>query len=197
MTRGTRWVVAGVALGSVLLAGCETSGDDDPSPTPTPSVSSVSPSSSPSASPSPSPSASGPEIPAAAREQTPAGAEAYVEYFFDQFNVAWTKPQPGLIKSLSDPQCQFCKKTETTATRLAADKQRYKSDPARLQSVDVFGGAPAGQQFTQVRLVQNRVAIVDEGGDVVRIDERKELDYYVTLRWKSDRWWLLELEKTS
>lgn len=197
MTRGSHWVVAGAALGTVLLAGCDSSGGDQPSPSPTPSASSVSPSASPSSSPSPSPSESGPQIPAAAREQTPAGAEAYVEYFFDQFNVAWTKPQPGLIKSLSDPACQFCKKTEATAARLASDKQRYKSDPARLQSVDVFGGAPAGQQFTQIRLIQNRVAIVNASGNAVRTDERKELDYYVTLRWKTDRWWLLELEKTS
>src|SRR5450759_207227 len=33
-----------------------------------------------------------PNIPAAARAHTPAGAEAFVKYFFERLNAAWTAP---------------------------------------------------------------------------------------------------------
>ena len=46
-------------------------------------------------SPSPSVSASV-EVPAAAREKTEKGAEAFVRFFFEQVNQAWTDPDPML-----------------------------------------------------------------------------------------------------
>ncbi len=111
MARSVRSV--GRSLGAGLLAlvvvtGCDASGD--PEGTASPSVSSASPSASPSPSPTPSASPSGPEVPAAAREHTDAGAEAFVKFFFEQFNEAWTEPQSGLIEGLSDPECKFCRK---------------------------------------------------------------------------------------
>ena len=195
MGRVARWSVVAGVTGVALLAGC--SGADDPvaSPTPSTSSSSASPSPTTSPSPSPSPSDTGPTIPAAAREQTPAGAEAFVKYFFTQFNVAWTEPRPGLIKSLSDPQCQFCQKAESAATDLAGHGERYASDPVSLKTVDAFGGAPKGQQFVAIRHVQNAVKVVNGTGSVVTSDPRAENDFYVTLRWKGDRWTLLEMER--
>lgn len=196
---GRSGMTVALALVAALGAGC----DSSPGPAPTsasPSTSSTaspSPSPSGSASPTPSPTETGPDIPAAARKKTDAGAEAFVKYFFDQFNVAWTKPEPGLIKSLSDPECQFCKKTEDTAKFLAKEGQKYKSDPATFVSAEVFGGASESEQFTDVRLTQNRVDIVDRDGKVVATDPKKALHYYVTLRWSGDRWRLLELEKTQ
>ncbi|MBD3783246.1 MAG: hypothetical protein IE926_09885 [Micrococcales bacterium] len=183
-------------LSAVTLAGCD-SGGDDPVVSPTPTASSTSASPSASSSPSPTPSSTGPDIPAAARQKTNAGAEAFVRFFFDQFNVAWTQPQPGLIKALSDPACQFCAKAESTAQYLNAHAQRYQSVPSTLLTVDVFGGAPTGQQFTEIHLVQNAAKIVDSAGKVVDTDPRLDKRYYVTLKWAGDGWRLLELEKTK
>ena len=82
-------VAAAVALGAaVVLGGCQ-SEETPPTPSPTPSgtVSSASPSASGSGSPSPAESS---DVPAAAREKTEEGAEAFVTYFFDQVNRGWT-----------------------------------------------------------------------------------------------------------
>src|SRR5918993_149978 len=119
---GMPWAV-GALLVTLLLSGCQA--EETPSAGPSPSASSGSPSASP-ASTSPSPSASpSSEIPAAAREKSETGAEAFTRFFFDQVNVAWTEPRPGLIGSLSDPDCQFCAKTEDRAAELERAEERY------------------------------------------------------------------------
>ena len=88
---GAVWLVVLVA-GVTVLSGCQS--DATPPATPSPSVTVSSASPSPSVS-SPSPSASpSVEIPAAARVKSEKGAEAFVRYFFDQVNAAWTDSEP-------------------------------------------------------------------------------------------------------
>lgn len=182
-------------LAAGMLAGCDSADDRVVTPSPSPSVSSPSP--SPSASPSPSVTESGPQIPSAAREKTDAGAVAFVKYFFDQLQVAWTEPRTGVISALSESDCQFCKTTEQTAAYLVTNKQRYKSDPVDVADLEVFGGAPDGQQFLSVTMLQRKASIVSADGAVVRTDAAKKLPRYVTLRWVDGSWSMLELEKTG
>ena len=85
--------VVGLVAVVGVLAGCESEATPPATTSPSASVTSASP--SPSAS-SPSPSASpSVDIPAAAREKSDKGAEAFVRYFFDQVNLAWTSAGPG------------------------------------------------------------------------------------------------------
>ena len=82
--------LAGLLVASGVLSGCDSEAATPGASSPAASVSSASP--SPSAS-SPSPSASASPsvaIPAAARVKSDKGAEAFVRYFFDQVNAAWT-----------------------------------------------------------------------------------------------------------
>ena len=83
---------AALAVGAAVLAGCQSNAEPPVGTTPAASVSPSASSSSSSPTSSPSPSV---EIPAAAREKSEKGAEAFVRYFFDQVNVAWTKPEPA------------------------------------------------------------------------------------------------------
>lgn len=195
MTRGSRWVVAGAALGTVLLAGCDSSGGDQPSPSPTPSASSVSPSASPSSSPTPTPSESGPQIPAAAREQTPAGAEAYVEYFFDQFNVAYKGPKPGVIEALGTHDCEFCAKSEARAVALASEGQRYAGDAVTVDGVSSFGGAPEGQQYVRIEFTQLAATVVDEDGKQVDKVTKGSAVGNAAVVWREGRWFVRGVEK--
>ncbi len=55
-------------------------------------------------SPSPSASASV-DIPAAAREKSDKGAEAFVRYFFDQVNSRLDHPEPDLIEATATEKC--------------------------------------------------------------------------------------------
>lgn len=199
--RGARrgpWVVLGV-VAAVVLGGC-TDGAD-PAPTPTPSVTSASPSAtlSPSASASASPSAtaSGPTIPAAARAQTPAGAEAFVRFFFDQVNLAWTKPEPGAIAAVSSTDCKFCATTESLASYLGENGQHYTEKPVTVEDVGAISGAPAGQQYLVATLIQNASTVVDAQGKVTKRDARKRLPRNVALKWINGEWRMFAVEKTS
>ena len=147
--------------------------------------------------PSPTVTESGPAIPAAAREQTEAGAEAFVRFFFDQFNTAWTEPRAGLIASLSDPACSFCKVSEADAAYLVTERERYERAPADILEVEAFVGAPEGQQYLAAKVEQNKVRILDEAGAVVGVDEYAVFDRYIALKWASDHWLVLEVEKTK
>lgn len=193
MVRAVRWSVVAGMLAAGVLAGCNSSPDDPVTPTPSPSVSSSS--ASPSASPSPSVTASGPQIPAAAREKTDAGAEAFVKYFFERYNTAWTAPAPGLILELSDPACEFCTRAEKTAVTLEGRGDRYDRAPVSVRSVEQFVGAKDPQKFLFVELVQNRANVVSESGEVVHTDKRAELRSNVVLVWRDKRWFLLGVEE--
>ncbi len=96
-----------VLAASILLSACGGGAKPDPS------SSTSSPTTSSSAqTTSVSPTTAGPtidpNIPAAARVNTPAGAAAFVKYFHDQLNVSWRTPRAGLLPPLSLPDCKTC-----------------------------------------------------------------------------------------
>lgn len=186
-----------VVAGAVVLGGC--TGESEPDPSPSAGSESVTSSASASVTPSPSPSvtASGPEIPAAAREQTEAGAVAYAKFFFDQFNIAWTEPRAGLIEALSDPKCQFCQKSEESTVGFVADGQRYASRPVEVSELEPIVGAPSGQQFLAATFEQKATQIVDQSGTVVSSVKRQVGERYVVLSWSDGRWWMREMERIS
>ncbi len=147
------WAAASL-LAAVGLSGCQAEETPPGGAAPSAGSTSASATSSPT---SPSPSASpSTEVPAAAREKSEAGAEAFTRYFFEQVNVAWTEPRPGLIASLSDPDCEFCSTTEKAAAALQQANQRYESDPLNVLDLRLFSGAPEGQLYFFADLRQNQ-----------------------------------------
>ncbi len=141
-----RAVLAAVALcGAVAVAGCD--GDPDLAPStspssPTTTTSSASP--APTTSPTATPASS---IPAAARKQTPEGAKAFVEYFMEQVNLAWTTPSTGLIADNSTSDCKFCNTAEATARWLVEHDQHYAAAPVTVGRLEAISGAPKGQYY--------------------------------------------------
>jgi hypothetical protein len=165
-----------------------------------PPMASPSPTASTTASPSPPATPSGSAssgIPAAAREKSEKGAEAFVRYFFDQVNVAWTAPRPGVIESLADTSCQFCAKTAQRALELDAKGQRYATDPLNVGALESLKGAPAGDKYFSMRLTQNEAQVIDGFGAVVRTDARKTASFNVGVRWHEKGWKFLEMEQQS
>jgi hypothetical protein len=77
-----------------------------------------------------------PNIPAAARANTPAGAAAFVKYFHDQLNVAWGKPRAGLLNPLSLPACKTCRPLEDNATDMVTTRRHMVGDAVRIDSAD-------------------------------------------------------------
>jgi Family of unknown function (DUF6318) len=187
--------VAVVVGGAGVLGGCQSGAMPTASGSGTASTSATTGSPSPSSSPSPSTSPSV-EIPAAAREKSDKGAEAFVRYFFDQVNVAWTTPRAGLIAAVSDGGCQFCSTTEGAADALTKARQKYLEDPVTVRGVDPLAGAPEGQKYLYVDMIQNRVDIVDADGKVVTTDKKKTLPSNVAVIWAKDSWRMLAVEQT-
>ena len=165
---------------------------------PTASASST-PSSSPTTTAAPTPSASptatantkvDPNIPTAARAHTPAGAEAFTEYFFSQLNIAWSKPSVGLISSLSATTCKTCAAFEGSALGLATKQQHYQGDVFAVTTA-----ASVGQSEILVVGQQPPGAVIDSNGAVVRRKTRaQESKFIVTVQWSSGGWRINEIK---
>ena len=196
--RSTGMPFAAVALLGAVVAtavgGCQSEETPPASPTPSATVSSPSPSASASVSPSPSPSG---DVPAEAREKTDEGAEAFVTYFFDQVNRAWTTPEAGVIAALSVKGCEFCEKTEATALYLVKEHQRYESNPVSVTQTARFAGAPRDQHYYSIQLTQNRSRILDASGAVVATDPKKETQFNVAVQWAENGWRMLGVENAE
>jgi hypothetical protein len=112
-------------------------------------------------------------------------------------NEAWTTPATGIIARDSTEDCQFCSTTEDRAAYLVSEGHRYADDPVSVSSVEALSGAPTGQVYLTVDLVQNPTSIVESDGTVVGQDEKKVLDRNVALKWVDGRWLVYAVEKTS
>jgi hypothetical protein len=128
------------------------------------------------------------KIPAAAQKHTPEGAEAFVRFFIEQSNDAWTKPDATLLPPLSDPGCIACKGLQDTAEELVAKKQHYVSAPVSNIRTTAIGGAKPGQQMVRMFAKQNKVKVIDAAGKLVRTDPAMDLARSVLLTWGSGGW---------
>ena len=160
MTRRARWL-PGVAAGGVMLASGACGVDSAPA-----SASGATASVTPVASATASPTPTGPVVPEAARQDTPAGAEAFVRFYFELLNEAWTTPKAGLLPAFSDPRCQFCQKTEDDARTFVRTKRHYASAPVSLGRAKSLP-APGGQAYFEIEMTQEKTEIVSDSGAVV------------------------------
>lgn len=142
---------------------------------------------------SPTPGSAVASVPVAARQHSEAGAEAFVRFYIEQLNVAWTTPRAGLLRALSDPGCKSCAAFEATASRLAAAGQHYAVSPVTVASVTAYGGAPAQEQLLRTIGAQNRADVVDHAGRTVSTDPLEPMKWDVLLGWEGATWRVLDL----
>ena len=173
----------------MLLSGC--GGDAKPGPSSS-STSAASPTTSSPATSSPATSSptTDPNIPSAARAHTPAGAEAFVRYFYSQLNVAWSKPQAGLISGLSVATCKTCAALEGSAVELASKQQHYAGEVFAVGTVGAIGDSEV-----LVTGEQPAGAVIDINGSVVRSKAKAEkAKFIVTLAWSPGGWRVHEMK---
>jgi hypothetical protein len=190
-----RWYAA-VAAGALALGlGACTGGGDDPPTTSTSSSSSSSNSTTSTSTPSSSattatgsPTIDPAKLPPEAQKHTPEGAAAFAEYFIEQSNEAWVRPDTTLLPPLSEKGCLSCKSLQETAAELKSKGQRYESDPVTVTEVVPLEGAPGGRQRLRIQLVQHRVDILDRAGKVVSTDPSKKLARTMDLVWEDKSW---------
>ena len=138
-----------------------------------------------------------PNIPVAARAHTPAGAEAFVRYFFDQLNVAWSKPQAGLISVLSAPTCKTCANLEAEAAKSVAKKERVVGQSIVLDSVDTSDATNSAKMTVLAIGYQPKTIVVDATGKTVETLPRERVRTLVTVQWDAHGWRLGEIQSLA
>ena len=197
------------AVSAVVLVGCNGGTEvEDPPTTASPSA----PTSSPESSPSPTetesteePTTEGPtdepteasalpELPEAAKENTPEGAEAFIRYYFDVANFALTKPEPGLVPKIASDECVSCATLEAQVADLSQQGQRATSNPYEIKSMALVGGTT--QDVELFNMVVALPATTIESRDGTVSDPSQEAEYSGTggARWEGGRWELLDLD---
>lgn len=135
-----------------------------------------------------------PNIPAAARAHTPAGAAAFVKYFHDQLNVAWGQPRAGLVAPLSLPDCKTCKALEDNATDMVTTRRHMLGDTVRIDSADPGAQEANGDQTVVIAGAQLNASVVDSNGKAVRKITASKIRSLVTTRWTAGGWRVSEIK---
>jgi hypothetical protein len=167
-----------VAAGlSVLVGGCDSSGD----PGTLPSVSGSSAGSpSGSASVSASPTAV-PTPPAAAQRHTSAGASEFVRFYIDLINEAYRTGASEPLRVIAD-----------------AVDEIYSTGSARGGQITVRQTAATGVSegvtpSVTADVITTRLDVVDSAGNVTRTSRGRAGELLLTLRWSDSEWLIVSI----
>jgi hypothetical protein len=162
-----------ILAASILLTACGGGAKPDPSS----SFSTTTSTSAPTVSVSPTTAGPtiDPNIPAAARAHTPAGAEAFVRYFIERVNLAWTGPRAGIVAPLCQASSKACAAYEKEATRLAKEGHRYDGNPVTIKFIGVLDATKTTKYEVLANLVQERRSQIDGAGKIYVTDTQKNL----------------------
>ena len=201
MSRARMASIAVAAMTGLVVSGCQPNGPSGPPPGTSGSTSGVTsavpttatasgtssgtdPTASPTGTAMPLPT----DLPAAAREHSAAGAEAFVRFFYRQMNRAWTQPAAGLIPPLCLSSSKSCAAIERTAQQLVRDQHRYVGEPLTIFLVVPLGAGSPSSIAVDVQGRQERRDVVNAQGTVVLTDQQKPAHSEVQLVWLSDGW---------
>ena len=181
-----------ILAASILLTAC--GGGAKPDPSSSSSTTTSAPAPTVSVSPTTAGPTVDPNIPAAARAHTPAGAAAFVKYFHDQLNVAWGKPQAGLLAVLSLPVCKTCTALEGSAAKNVITHQHVSGDSVRIDSADPGSTEANGDQSVIITGAQLKTSVVDSNGHKVRDIPAAKIRSIATTRWTASGWRMSEIQ---
>lgn len=191
-----RAALAGV-VSLALLAGCDGGGGGS-STTPPTTASSTWSATTPSTTSATSSTATSsetttayvpvkPEFPAAAKKQTLKSAEAFARYFYELLNYAFTKPEAGLIKPLSEAGCEPCAYFEDESHDLVRDERRYASAILTIKQVN-FSTEDVQNPWVTVSGQQNKVPLIEKDGSLTDASPAAKVTFRVVLRWTPAGW---------
>ena len=168
----------GAAALLVVLAGC--GGDPKADPSPTPSETPVSTTPSPPA----------PTMPAAAAENSKAGAIAFVRYYIELINHAQATGDVEPLAAAESPECRSCASARDVVTRIYTSNGHLEGGDwaARIQSAAPRPDLDAWTVFAVVRFAPQ--VVVDKGETTHLKGGRSLITFVVghTDRWKVIRW---------
>ena len=168
---------------SIFLAGCSggaQAGTSPPNTTGSPPATTTAAPTTTSASPTTAPApTTDPNIPAAARAHTAAGAEAFVHYFLERLNVAWTTPRAGILSPLCQASSKACAGYEESAAELTKEGHRFDGNPVTVKSVRALSAMNPDKSDVLATVVQEPVREIDGAGKthVTEVRENMRVDF--------------------
>ncbi|OFE16210.1 hypothetical protein BA895_20230 [Humibacillus sp. DSM 29435] len=129
-------------------------------------------------------------LPAAARAATPAGAQAFVDFYVESINTAFAQPSGTALQGLSTPSCDVCSALEARAAQFASSGQHYAGPIYRTRSSSA-SAQPPGQRVV-VDIEQFGVATLDRDGKQIDRNQPSQARFAVSLEftnaWQVTRW---------
>ncbi len=114
-----RFIALGVAA-ALLMAGCGSADPKEPKPTTAPTA-----------------TATVPTMPPEAKEDSKAGAIAFVKHYIDVFNYASNTGDVEELQKLSDPKCEGCTKYIDLYKKTYAAGGYFKDSGWKVQSYEI------------------------------------------------------------
>lgn len=198
-------VASAAVLASALLLSACTGGDPDPSGTPPASVtaSTTPPTTATTSAPTTSPPVKTTppvdpvlaKIPADARKETPAGAEAFVKFYFDQLNRGSKESTPAPVEGLAAKSCETCAAFETSLRDLQTRGNRY-SDSSVLVKYASASKFVDDSKLVLVSIEQSSVPILNKRNEIVSSTKAGNIVFTATLTFDS-RWSIAALRATK
>lgn len=183
------------ALAALLAAGC---GGDGTAAAPTaagPSgPSSKTPTSSPSAttgvstSPTSAPRATASvSVPAAARANTPEGAEAFARFYYQEAGRAYVTTETSGIEALSLAECTGCGAMIRAVRQMQQAGEHFEEPSLQIKLVRTPIQVD-GLTRVEVAGTEKAVRVLDSSGKVVRSTSRGVFTFRTDLAWRAGTW---------
>ena len=196
--------VVAACVSLALLSGCEGSPKPSPPPasqdalttttaTPTPlgdeveATTEAAPTTEAAATTETPTDAGPPEMPAEAREQTEAGAEAFVLHYMDLVNYTGIHPTTGLLEPLAEDSCGTCGQFAATVVDLHSNE--HKNDGDIGQVIDSLAMRTEQTAVVNVTANQRETRVLDATGNIIQTyPEENGLQMEFNLTWHNDGW---------
>ncbi|MFC0358845.1 DUF6318 family protein [Kytococcus schroeteri] len=108
-----------------------------------------------------------PVMPAAAKENTAEGAEAFGIWYLKTLNHLYQHPKAGVLEEFSETSCGTCAQLESTVRESAAEGHRATSSPMKIRPTARVTPLGGKKWMVGVRFDQLKTDYVDESGAVV------------------------------
>jgi hypothetical protein len=131
-------------------------------------------------------------IPAAARPETSAGAEAFTAFYFKELNRAWETGNPSPLEGLSAPDCKTCVAFFEGAQSLKDAGEHHKGETLTVTEVSAVNFVNQKRELA-VHATQNAVPVVNASGVTVDTTAAGEGVFIVNLTFDG-RWVVSRLQ---
>ena len=127
-------------------------------------------------------------LPRLAKARSPQGADAFVHFFFEQLNFAFSSSSPETIRALSNSECETCATYEESLTDARSKGRRIEGDSF---AVDTVAAAPLQSLGTLVEVTGHVPArrVVNADGKVMQsLPTNGSFHFTVAVKWVSGHW---------